>query len=140
MIGRRGGYSALALLVALAGCVDGSPVEAQVGEPPVALAAATAEGDSIQLLANGTFKVKLAGAETGLKLGGQKVTGWIVGTWRRQGGQICARPNYFAVVRDPNGRPFPLQCGAREANGRVTDESSVFLWDRKPRVWQVARR
>src|SRR5688572_14972430 len=98
--GSFGAALLVALLLSLVGCVDGSPVEAQAPvEPEVALALVTAEGDSLQIFKDGTYKARPSGYWS-VKFGGggfSEVTipMWAVGEWRREGGQLCARPNYF---------------------------------------------
>lgn len=109
----------------LAACVNSSPTEAQVAEVPVLAAYVTAAGDSLQLLPDGVFKARVGGYVSPLGVGG-----WFVGRYVRTGSRICARPNYFIEAQ--------LGCAATVVGSEVRDPDSVFLWDRKPRVWVVS--
>lgn len=122
--------SAALFVIVLAGCVDMDPVGAQT--PPAVQALVSEAGDSLRLLSDGTFRAKPAGGvDGGLRLNSEPVTFWVVGTWRRDGGRICARPNYFAFTNQA------MHCGAVQRDGTIADVTSVFLWDQRARTWAV---
>lgn len=108
--------SLVVLAVVLTGCVADHPVAPETDIAGVARYV-SAEGDTLRLFADGSYRAKAPG---GLM--------WLAGSWEDRGGVICAVPGVFAE--------HVWRCGARMEGDTIADEPSVFYWDTYPRVWE----